>query len=189
MSAALRLEPENLAMQLAAARARLAMGDRDAYRKIRDQLLARADQAQDPTIVNNLIWACVLSPEPLADSDRTVRLLEGIVAKEPKKHAYVNTLGFVLYRANRLDETVRRLNEAVAVHDKGGHPLDWLGLAMAHHRLGRPDQAADYLSKADQWLAQNRANNKLTWQERLELRLLRDEAGTLVKGAPPHSGN
>jgi hypothetical protein len=78
--------------------------------------------------------------------------------------------------------------------EKGGSAWNWLFLAMAHHRLAHTDEANKWLGKAAEWIEQ--ANQKKrhdpddfswddvhhSWQDRLELQILRREAEALIKG-------
>ncbi len=58
-----------------------------------------------------------------------------------------------LLRAGRLDEAVRRFEQSLAVQpDWPNHGLNAYGLALAHHRLGHPDEARRWLDIAEHWL-------------------------------------
>src|SRR3712207_7156044 len=50
----------------------------------------------------------------------------------------LHALGAALYRAGRYEEAVERLRESDEVGWFG--PVNWLVLALAHHRLGQPDE-------------------------------------------------
>ena len=53
----------------------------------------------------------------------------------------------------RLDEAVRRFEQSLAVQpDWHNHGLNAYGLALAHHRLGHPDEARRWLDIAEHWL-------------------------------------
>ena len=82
---------------------------------------------------------------------------------------------------------MQRLNEAVKAHGKEGTALDWLFLSMAHARLGHAAESRQWLNKAkssiDEALSAKAgdATSRVSWTERLELRLLRQEAEQLLK--------
>jgi hypothetical protein len=54
----------------------------------------------------------------------------------------------VLYRAGRHDEAVKALRQAMGYHPDGGVFRDWVFLALAEHRLGHADAAADAAARA-----------------------------------------
>ena len=80
-----------------------------------------------------------------------------------------------------------------AAHKGDAAAFDWLFLAMAHHRLGQADQAQESLAHASAWSERAlRENTPLTlagvtldFDQRLELRVLLDEAGELLSVAKP----
>src|SRR5262249_28140244 len=64
---------------------------------------------------------------------------------------YLHTLGVALYRAKRYPEAVAILAKSEQVNARtggvGSVPGDWTFLAMAHHQLGKPEQAKQYLAR------------------------------------------
>jgi tetratricopeptide (TPR) repeat protein len=123
-----------------------------------------------------------------------VRLAEKAVALDPKDSWSHEVLGRTLYRAGRPEEAVKRLGEAVAISsDKTGHVWHWLFLAMVHHDLGHADEARAWLGKAAGWIDQELAKpsrespggSGLSWDQRLQLPLLREQAEVLIKGGRP----
>ena len=149
---------------------------------------------------NRVAWICVIAPDAVADLRQPVQLAEKAVASNPtgfSKYAYLSTLGVALYRAGQFEAAVQRLGDAITAHGKDGTAGDWLFLAMAHHRLGQPDEARRWLDKAAKWIDESTqppppnaaaasppkppvAGTTLTWRERLELQLLRREAEELL---------
>jgi tetratricopeptide (TPR) repeat protein len=127
------------------------------------------------------------------------------LARSAVKDASGSTLrGAVLYRAGQPKEAVAELTTAIELYrprrDAADHPTyfmathqvkiralyarwgEWpsclLFLAMAHHRLGKADEARKSLDRAVQDMEHN---PPAYWQERLMLRLLCREAETLIK--------
>ncbi len=104
------------------------------------------------------------------------------MAAAPGKHATMNTLGAILYRAGRFEEAVKRLDEARKADKQGGNVTDWLFLAMAHQRLKHADEAKRCLGKAVALM--DRPGGKdtppLAWQRKVTWQLLRREAAELV---------
>jgi serine/threonine protein kinase/Tfp pilus assembly protein PilF len=170
--------------------AALGAGDVGAYRRACSNLLQDYGRTDDPELANTVAWACVLSADSPADRQVCVRLAEKARASQPKRHAFLNTLGAALYRAGDYPAAARRLDEAMAAYGKGGYAGDWVFLALCHHRLGHAEEARGWLDKAVRWLdeveqSQAGRNAPWPWQRRLELRLLCREAEALIRGETP----
>jgi WD40 repeat protein/tetratricopeptide (TPR) repeat protein len=165
---------------------RLALSDREGYRRSCADLLDRSGQSDDPEVANTVAWTCALAPGSVEDLSRPLQRAETAVANRPGDAAVRNTLGDLLYRAGRHEEAIRRLNEGIALEGHGGTACDWLFLAMAHHRLENAGEARSWLSKAVGWLERAASDEpgdhgtRLSWEERLELQLLRREAEALI---------
>ena len=86
-------------------------------------------------------------------------------------------LGAALYRADRCDDAIRRLEEGIRLRGGDGLPEDWAFLAMAHHRLGHRDEARRWLDRLGRH--QPIADSTEFWYER-EISLLRSEAEAVV---------
>jgi tetratricopeptide (TPR) repeat protein len=166
-------------------------GDAAGHRKACMELLEKFSATQDAGIANNIAWACVRFPDAVADASQPLQLAEKAVAIKPGEHASLNTLGAALYRAKRFEDSIKKFEEAIKVHGQGGHASDWLFLAMAHHRLGHMDEAKKWLTEAqhcmDQAAQEKPRGESLfravtpSWEQRLELRLIRAEAEALIK--------
>jgi tetratricopeptide (TPR) repeat protein len=169
----------------------LAVGDQARYREVCAGILAEFGATENAEDANGAAWTCVLGPGATEDLTQPVRLAEKAVASK-RIYNYLNTLGIALYRAGQLDLSIQRLNEAIQVHGKEGTAADWLFLAMAHHRLGKADEARNWLDKAAHWIdnapearSKEATGYRQPWNERLEIQLFRQEAETLLKGAKP----
>jgi tetratricopeptide (TPR) repeat protein len=169
----------------------LAAGDRARYREACAGTLAELSTTDNADVANTAAWICVLAPRATDDPARPVRLAEKAVSGK-RTATYLNTLGVALYRADQLDLSIQRLNEAIQIHGNGGTVADWLFLAMAHQRLGQADEAWKWLDKAVQWIdtadspkSSNSAGPGQPWNDRLEIQLFRREAETLVEGTNP----
>src|SRR5262249_9532774 len=91
----------------------LATANTDQYRRTCARLLERFGQTKDPAVANNVAWACVLAPNAVDDAKRPLQLAEKAVYIHPGVANYLTTLGAALYRANRPEEAVQRLNQAI----------------------------------------------------------------------------
>jgi tetratricopeptide (TPR) repeat protein/WD40 repeat protein len=166
----------------------LARGDRAGYRSACADLLKRFGQTKDSGTANLVAWSGVLIADHALDARPYLQLAEKAAAANPGAATW-HTLGTALYRAGRFEEAARKLAEACKQRQNGGTAFDCFVLAMTHAQLGHAAEARKWLDRASLWIENaspkkpKEAGNKapLTWQERLQLGLLRREAETLLK--------
>ena len=170
----------------------LQLGDGKGYRSACVELLDRFGKTSRADVGARVVRVWALAAAPGLDPGQALPLAERMRASFPRSCTSHHSLGGLLYRAGRFDDAVTRLTEAVKLHGNDGTPADWLFLAMAHHRLGRADEARKWLDKASRWIESHwaaepgpAARQSSSWQLRLELRLLHREAMTLVNGPRP----
>jgi tetratricopeptide (TPR) repeat protein len=141
---------------------------------------------------NRLAWLLVICPDPqVRDPALAVTLAKAAVGHAPGLGAYWNTLGAAHYRAGSWEEGRTALERSMQLRG-GGDGFDWFFLAMTCQRLGRPDEAKQWLDKAVRWSEQPppaATDNPLLKQQREVLRreaeLLRREAEELILGKAP----
>jgi serine/threonine protein kinase/tetratricopeptide (TPR) repeat protein len=171
---------------------RLAMADYAAYRQACADLLAHLGPQASPGSAESVAWTCVLAPDAVADRQAVMRLAEQApngADNDSERHVYLQTLAAATYRAGRFEEAVKHLDAGIRTHGKGGNPLDWLLLALAHQRLGHAGEARTWLDKAARWLdastqdkpADDAFGPRIDWQIWLALRVLRREAESTLK--------
>jgi WD40 repeat protein/tetratricopeptide (TPR) repeat protein len=173
----------------------LHLGDSAGYRKVCATLVGRFGTTTDRNVAGWVAWACALAPEAVADREVPVRLAEVVVKGQPSAGSFLD-LGAALYRAGKYEAAIQRLTEAVRADGGQGSVLDWLFLAMAHHRLGRADEARKWLAKAARWLDDGKDRlpesrlfgQAIDWSDRLEFPILRREAEALLRKAAPKNG-
>jgi tetratricopeptide (TPR) repeat protein len=140
-------------------------------------------------------WSCALGPGALADFTPAIALAQQAAASDASSAQFANSLGAILYRAGRFDEACQKLDVAdhLSSPDKTrtSPAYTWFFLAMAHQRLGHAVEAKQWLDKARQEtetaLKRHEAGTeKLPWNRRLSLTVLRNEAEELfsTKSAP-----
>jgi serine/threonine protein kinase/WD40 repeat protein/Flp pilus assembly protein TadD len=184
-----RLSPGSVAVWEARAWLSLRRGDQESYRRVCADLLDRHARVTEPDQANVVAWTCAIAPSERIDRARAMLLADMAVWRQPDERNYLHTLACVLYRRGRYAEAARLLARSVAKHGKGGDVWDHLFLAMAHQKLGRPDEARRWLKKADEWLAEAKAarvkdpSSPLlsSWTERLGVQILRREAEELLR--------
>jgi tetratricopeptide (TPR) repeat protein len=147
---------------------------------LRRRALALAEGfREDATQLNNASWLVVCKPgAAAAQYQLALRQAQAACRIAPSQGVSLNTLGVALYRVGRYDEAVKTLLEADrfnAVAFGGPIPGDWAFLAMAYHRLGQKDQAANALARLrDAMRSQRRAQDP-------DALALRREAEDLLK--------
>jgi Flp pilus assembly protein TadD len=172
---------------------RLHLDDPEGYRGACEQILKRFDETATSSTLRMVAATCTQAPDAVADLERLVRLAEKTLQREPKDWGSREVLGRTLYRAGRSAEAVKRLREAFELRNETGNAWHWLFLAMAYHDLGSKAEARRELDKARSWLDEELAkppgiepgSSPLSWNQRLELMLLRREAETLIEEGRP----
>jgi WD40 repeat protein/tetratricopeptide (TPR) repeat protein len=163
---------------------RLQQGDDKGYRQACADLLDQFGKTGDAGEANTVAWACAVTPDAVADYERPVALARLAVRAAAKNYNTLNTLGTILYRAGKDEEAIETLAEALQAHGKGGAPVDWLILALAHQRSGRPEQGRRWFDKAIAELERKEFSASLSWSARIELRQMRREAEGVFTPAP-----
>ncbi|MHC4991503.1 MAG: CDC27 family protein, partial [Planctomycetota bacterium] len=123
--------------------------------------------------MNDVAWQVVrrvgLSAEAYAAA---TGLAEQVVALEPESGFMVNTLGVALYRAGEHERAIEVLRRSVALSGGQGYVEDWACIAMAAHRLGRHEEAAEALETTRRLVDEAEANEE-------SLRFLREAEAVL----------
>jgi len=185
--------PEDPLLWQAHAILRLQVGDAKGYQQICTRMVERFGQNNANEFVRLLPAICVLAPNALDDAARVLELAKRREAKDNPSFYVYHVLGLAYYRVGQYEK-------AVAAFDKG-LPLDpanklsvlnWLPLAMAHHRLGHADQARQSLDKAKRWIDQTLRQTPpaagefappgWSWFDWLKVQFLRREAEALLAG-------
>jgi WD40 repeat protein/tetratricopeptide (TPR) repeat protein len=163
----------------------LSAGDADNYRRACARLLKRHGNSEDAPTARTVARACTLAPGAVTDFEALRRQAGQAVKANPESAEDVRILGWLLYRAGQHESAVTRFKEALKLQGGDGDVRDWLGLAMASQRLGRAEEAKDWLAKATARLDDPKAKDGgVSWTRRQERQLLRREAEALVKAKP-----
>jgi serine/threonine-protein kinase len=169
----------------------LLAGDRPAYTRACARMIERCGKAGGPRAYH-VARACTLAPDSVADVSLPGRLAENELQRFAGEYWSMTERGALAYRAGRYKEALPLFENSLKADPKAGKAvLNWLWLALAHHRLGEPEEARRWLDKAAAWLDQyregmpDRAEEKLglhlhNW---LEAHLLRREADALIRPA------
>jgi serine/threonine protein kinase/tetratricopeptide (TPR) repeat protein len=174
----------------------LQVGDAAGYRKLCERMRERFGGSKDPGEIVPLAHACVLAPGGAVDGAAALRLAEQrlAVTAPPSGHYTWSThvMGLAHYRADQHQQAIACLNGCL---EKGPdwqfRVLNWLVLAMAHHRLGQRDQAQRWFTQAQQWIQEETRTETRkgggpipagwSWRDWLMVQLFRHEAEELIK--------
>jgi hypothetical protein len=177
-------EPNNLPVRYKHILALVQSGNTAGVRLAYEALLKRFGNATDPAQAHSVAWFCLLVPDAVVDREAPVRLAEAALARcqQGERSEVLITLGAALYRAGRFEEAIRRLNEGYQIRGGGRLPRGFAFLALAHHRLGRRDEAKRWLDK----LIASRATetSSSAWDD-MPIGILRREAESLILGSRP----
>jgi WD40 repeat protein/Tfp pilus assembly protein PilF len=160
--------------------ARLGAGDLAGYKQVCGRMVKRVGGS--PATAQVVGWTCSLVPDALPDLKPLVQPAERALAANTESLAHHNTVALLRYRTGQLQPARQQLEKVQELRTPVHAPFDWLLLAMTEQRLGRADEAKKWLARAVE--GQETAGPQ-TWQERLELGVLRKEAEALVKGTKP----
>jgi tetratricopeptide (TPR) repeat protein len=192
LAEAVRREPDNANTRYSHALVVLSSDDLADYREVCSETLRHFSKTEDTGAGHWVAWACVLGPDAVDDFSAPIALAEKAVESEPKRVSYMNTLGAILFRAGRLEEAIQRLAEAnKLLEDPDSSAMSspaytWYFLAMAHQANKQAEVAKKWLDKATEWTDKvvredEEGTNPLSWNRRLTLKLLREEAETMIE--------
>jgi WD40 repeat protein/tRNA A-37 threonylcarbamoyl transferase component Bud32/tetratricopeptide (TPR) repeat protein len=167
---------------------RLLAGDLPGYRAACAGMLERFKPIDDSTAAVRVAYVCSLAAEAVAD-------LPGLIEVSERSTRWVasneRVVGAVLFRAGRLEEALKRFEQA----HKAFEPRAWdlLFLAMIHSGLGQPSEARRLLQEADRWIlaadnappgAEGEGAHWIDLTEKPTILLLRSEAEELIRSDP-----
>ena len=184
---------------------RLLAGDLPGYRAACTGMLERFKPIDDSRAAARVAYACSLASLAVTDlpgliqvSERSIKAVTDHpgsmqVSERSARWVASNERGVaaVLFRAGRLDEALKRFEQAHKVFEP--RAWDWLFLAMIHRRLGHPSEAHRCLQQADRWIieadqapsgAQQEGPRWLDLTEKPTILLLRSEAEAMVRFDP-----
>jgi tetratricopeptide (TPR) repeat protein len=197
---AAELAPDQSGVWYSRALVCLARDDIDAYKKICATMLDRFGQTPQADDAYWMAWTCAVRPDSAVEPALSVGLAERFVDEATPGVDDLVVLGAALYRAGRFKDAVGRLQDAALAHQAGREGRQtivyaWIYLAMAEHRLGRSEAARKWLDRAADSVAKrdvkggaegahsdaSLAEGRGSWNRRLTLQLLRNEAEAVLK--------
>ena len=131
-----------------------------------------------------LASVCALGPGGVGDDGKARDWMETLLAElrpdHKMRHAYLKTLGSILYRSGRYREAIDRINEGIAAANGAPVLEDFLApifLAMAYHKAGDQAKARELACQAARRPTRPSARGR---QDSQILHLLRREAKRLI---------
>ena len=163
----------------------LGAGDRSAFQKACKLLIEQCGESANGAAACRMAWVCLLSPDAEVD-DRSLDDLAqraGGAARLAARCSIVR--GAKLTRAGKWDDAVQALEQGHVLAEGIDVPRAWLFLAIAERKAGHDDAAGRWRRQAHLWIDHHGEVHAhtpgaqgpgLTWQQRLELRVLSSEA-------------
>jgi serine/threonine protein kinase len=194
--ALLELQLADAAVWFEDAYLRLKLVDTEGYQQLCRRMLEHYAHSKDVNDIIFLAHTCVLAPLRLDDAAQVQQLAEqrmSLTADNPVHRVWsVHVLGLAWYRCGRSDKAVECLVKGLDEHPDWEHNvLNWLVLAMAHHRLEHKQEARQWLDKARQWIEEkNRSRDPedrsftpagWAWRDWLGVQMLHQEAEALLE--------
>jgi tetratricopeptide (TPR) repeat protein len=185
----LELEPTNPWHWFGDALLLLKAGDDEGYRRLCGRMLKQFGPSSNVDEIVLLAHTWALAPQGPDDAVQVRQLAERRLALTPPPSLHhlwsVHVLGLAYYRAGENDKAVECLQKALEDHPDWEHNvLNWLVLAMAHHRLKHEKEARRWLEEARHWIGQQTGSPAPLGREWLEWRTvqrLSGEAEELLK--------
>jgi serine/threonine protein kinase/Flp pilus assembly protein TadD len=184
--------PDNGFVWFETAAVLLLSGDRAGYTRARDLMVDQCGKA--PKLRPYLVArACTLAPDVPVEVSLPGSLVERELKASPKQFWSLTEQGALYYRAGRFKEAVPLFEQSLKADRLPGRAvLNWLWLALANQRLGKTEEARDWLGKAQRWLDQYpdgmpdrpEAETGAHLHNWLEAHVLRREAEDLLKTGP-----
>jgi WD40 repeat protein/tetratricopeptide (TPR) repeat protein len=160
----------------------LAGGDEANYRRWCGRLVQHFGDSNDEAVSRDVVWTVALAEGAVRDWKPLVEHAERAVNANPQSADQRRQLAVLLYRAGQFDASLKRLREAMELPHAKPTARDGLVTAMAAQRLGRTEEAKEWLDKAEQLRRDRAKDDKETWEESLVYETLHREAEMLVKG-------
>ena len=184
-----RMKPDDSDVGLLRGACHFASGNVSEYRKACAESLRSVADTQRARTARNVSTMFLCADGAVDNPDDVIKLAERMLPQYHDGHVH---LAGVLCRAGRYEQAIETFNASPAVYSPRAG--DWALIAMAHWRVGRADEAEQYLAKAERWVREANANHlndpsdsRPGWgglDERIIAPLLVREAQQLIQRQP-----
>jgi WD40 repeat protein/tetratricopeptide (TPR) repeat protein len=162
----------------------LASGDAANYQRGCARLVQRFGDSKDEAIARRVAWTCALAEGAVRDWKSLRMRAERMVTAHPQSADALRLFAVLSYRAGQYDQSLKQSQKLTNHPDLKPQARDWLLMALAGQRLGRSDEAKQWLAQAEEARSKEK-NDKESWEYRLVYQTLHREAEMLVKGNKP----
>jgi len=168
----------------------LAAGQPAEYRRVCAAGLQHQGKPDAPAVTLAL-QACTLAPGAVPDFGRVLTLAERLAAAQPNDPGGGRLRGRLLCRAGKYAESAQLLELEIRRSSTPDlwFPANALFLALDYHHLGQATQAREWLDRARAVPNTKGTIERDLWYNRLQLRLLRQEAEVLLPPGKATGGN
>src|SRR5262249_13695372 len=95
----------------------LRVGDIKGYRQACKEMIERFGQTKHPIVAHRVAWTCLLLPDAVSDQKLLMTLAKRSVDGAPGNPWCRITLGIALYRADRFEQAVKKLQPIAELED------------------------------------------------------------------------
>jgi len=158
--------PKNPATDFQLALVSLHQGDKQTYLKLRNSLLESwmsREQADIPAETILLLWLDDASSEK--NLDRLVKVLERSAEENKAWCRPHHLMAPLLYRMGKYNESAAHLDVAMKLCSTGGRSSDFIFKAMLEHKASRPQEARNWLKKAEDSIVQEERSSTYSWKD------------------------
>ena len=128
-------------------------GDDDGYAELLERITQSHGETDNPWVTFALGRIHGLTAQPQSVADQAVTWARSALEVEQTPWR-LHVMGLTLFRAGRLDEATRFLEESNASNwSEAGHTQNRLVLAMIDHQRGEAESARNRLTRVDEWIA------------------------------------
>jgi serine/threonine-protein kinase len=170
----------------------LLSGDRAGYEMACSHLIEKCGKPGGPRAYH-VARACTLAADAVADAGLPGRLAEKELRTSTTEFWSLTEQGALACRAGNFREAAMLFEQSLKADAASGRAVvNWVWLALANHRLGKPEEAQRWLDKArslldhggDKMPGQPVANVGLDLHNWLEAHVMRREAETVLASTP-----
>jgi hypothetical protein len=170
------------------AASQLLAGDQPGYRRTCASMLARC-QPTGPIRPYLVARAYTLAPDSIVNLTQIRQLSAKELEGNEGTFWALTELGAMHFRCDQPKDVVKFLDRSLAADGRPGRAVvNWLWLALAHQKLGSPNESQRWLDKATNWLDQQSGRMPVETSEMglhrhnwLEAHVLRQEAEALLR--------
>jgi hypothetical protein len=155
--------------------------DYASYRRACEAGIAQLGKSPVSALANNAIWHAALIPSAVRNFTEVIEIGRKLAGSRTAGGNDWNTFGAVLYRAGQYPSSLAFLKKSIDAQKGKGNAYDWVFTAMARHH-SRQRGAREALARARELVG----DSAQSWQFRIELDALIDEAEHELKVPPRH---